>query len=767
MGKNSKDKYRQLFESTDEGFCIIKMLFDDDGHPVDYRFLAVNPAFEKLTGLEDVEGKRMRALAPDHEDHWFEIYGKVASDEEPVRFERAASELGFYYEVHALPVGEPGSHKVAVLFNDITQRKQHEFTNAWLHSIIENSEDAIVTKNLDSIITSWNASAERMFGYTEEEAVGQSITMIIPDDRLDEEDQIISKLKRGERIQHFETVRERKDGSQLNISLTISPIHNSDGEIMGASKIARDITKRKRTEKALQESEKRYRALVRASSDVVYRMNPDWSEMRELQGRDFLADTSEPDRNWVDKYIHADDRQWVGEAIGEAIRNKSMFELEHRVLQEDGSVGWTYSRAVPLLDDEGEIIEWFGMATDITARKRAEEELKALNDTLEERVEVRTRELRSYQRQLRSLASELSKAEEQERHRLATELHNNLGQMLTVIKMKVDDLQRSELADSESEKIADMSELVSDTLSYTRELMTGLKPPPLLDKEGVREVIEWVARRMEKYDLEVIVEADESPKSLSEDVRSTLYQCVRELLFNVVKYADVEKAHLILSREDEMVKVTVKDEGKGFDIKEQKPTFTEEGGFGLFNIQEQMDWLGGNFVIESEPGKGTTATVSVPVKAQVAANSHNANRESQLTNQLEEQIQQQSMIKVLIVDDHQMVRKGFGQMIENQDDMVVSAEAANGREAVQKARETAPDVILMDVNMPVMDGIEATKKISADAPGSRIIGLSLHDSEEVVQNMLSAGATAYLSKDQAFETVCETIRRETNKNSKE
>jgi PAS domain S-box-containing protein len=139
---------------------------------------------------------------------------------------------------------------------------------------------------------------------------------------------------------------------------------------------AADLIDSKRAEAALLESEQRLRALVTASSNVVYRMSPDWSEMWHLQGREFIHDTAGPSRTWVDKYIPPDDRARVMAAIHEAIRSKTAFELEHQVWQVDGSVGWTVSRAVPLLSSDGEVVEWFGMATDVTRRKQAEDALR-------------------------------------------------------------------------------------------------------------------------------------------------------------------------------------------------------------------------------------------------------------------------------------------------------------------------------------------------------------------------------------------------------
>ena len=152
--------------------------------------------------------------------------------------------------------------------------------------------------------------------------------------------------------------------------------------------------------RSLKESEERFRALVHASSYVMYRMSPDWSEMWELKGGDFISDTTKPSRTWLQQYIHPDDQRHVMEVINEAVRTKSIFELEHRVRRVDGTLGWTLSRAVPLLDASGEIVEWFGAASDVTARKRAEQELIRLNENLEQRIHDRIQELAASTEQL-------------------------------------------------------------------------------------------------------------------------------------------------------------------------------------------------------------------------------------------------------------------------------------------------------------------------------------------------------------------------------
>ncbi len=153
------------------------------------------------------------------------------------------------------------------------------------------------------------------------------------------------------------------------------PVFASDGRVQAVGGTTRDISDMKAAQSALAESEKRFRALVSASSDVVFRMNADWTEMQQLQGRNFIADTEAPDRNWLRKYIHPEDEARVRELIHTSVREKKPFKLEHRVLRSDSTPGWRFSRAIPVLDDAGEIVEWFGAATDITARKQAEQAL--------------------------------------------------------------------------------------------------------------------------------------------------------------------------------------------------------------------------------------------------------------------------------------------------------------------------------------------------------------------------------------------------------
>ncbi len=389
---------------------------------------------------------------------------------------------------------------------------------------------------------------------------------------------------------------------------------------------------------------------------------------------------------------------------------------------------------------------------DITEQKQAEMELKELNENLEER----TKTLTAYQAQLRKLADKLSIAEEEQRRYLATELHDNLGQLLTVAKMKLGSLKKKNNSEDITESLNDLDETLNDSVRYTRQLMSELKPPPGLKGAEIEDTLYWLQGKMKQHELNVVIEDGVKAKRLPKESNVILQQSIRELLYNVVKHSGVKEAHIVLNKMDGMLKIEIKDNGKGFESESEDLKPTTDGGFGLFNIKERLEIIGGKFNIKSKPGEGTTATLLAPLKvAQEATGQEATGQEATIGKKGKDQL-----IKVLLVDDHQVVREGLQRLINEQDDMAVVTEAANGEEALKSIKEVRPDVILMDINMPVMDGIEATTEIMGSNLEMCIIGLSVHASDKVEQSMRKAGARAYITKDKATETLCAIIRSE-------
>lgn len=243
---------------------------------------------------------------------------------------------------------------------------------ARLRRVLETDAVGVIFFDHSGTVVDANEVFLNMVGYSKEEVAERKLhwRILTPPEWVAASEAQMEKLGRTGRIGPYEKEYILKDGSRRWMLFA--------GRDLGDGTIAEyciDVSGRKSAEEARRAVEQQFRALVQATSDVIYRMSPDWTEMRRLRGRDFLTHTSGGDRDWLEKYIHPEDRDRVWERIQEAIRTQGIFELEHRVLRADGEIGWTLSRAIPVRDERGEIREWFGSATDITGRKRAEDAL--------------------------------------------------------------------------------------------------------------------------------------------------------------------------------------------------------------------------------------------------------------------------------------------------------------------------------------------------------------------------------------------------------
>ena len=263
------------------------------------------------------------------------------------------------------------------LQSEIDQRQKAEIEIARLAAIVQSSEDAIISKNLDGIITSWNLGAEKLFGYTAEEIIGQSINKLIPKEEQYEKYPILQQISQEEKIYHYDTKRLRKDGKLIDVSVSISPIKDQTGKVIGASRIARDITERKQAEAALRQSEERWELAVKGNNDGIWDWNLQtnevffssrWKEMLGYKDDEIENSLAE----WKSR-VHPDDLEFVITSIQNHFTNKSDFYLtEHRLLCKDGSYKWILDRGQALWDDAGNVIRMAGSHTDITERKQSE-----------------------------------------------------------------------------------------------------------------------------------------------------------------------------------------------------------------------------------------------------------------------------------------------------------------------------------------------------------------------------------------------------------
>jgi signal transduction histidine kinase len=500
-----------------------------------------------------------------------------------------------------------------------------------------------------------------------------------------------------------------------------SPVFSRDGELTHIIHQAVDITKQVKSENGRRESERRFKALTDASG-VIYRMSPDWSHMYELDGRGFLKDTSSLDEYRIDDYVPPDDQALVSKTINEAIRNKGIFELEHRVLRVDGSLGWTHSKAIPILDADGEIIEWIGSAGDITSRKVAEEQLKDANRRKDEFLAMLSHELRNPLAPI-SAAAEL--------------LHvGRLNEMRVV-----------QISDIIARQVKHMTSLVDDLLDVsrvTRGLVT-LEFDTVDIKRVVADAIEQVEPLIESRRHHIAVRLPPDAALVAGDAKR-LVQVVTNLLSNAAKYTpEGGVIDLQVQVHNEQVTISVKDNGIGmvpefldrvFDLfsQAQRTADRSQGGLGIGMalVKSLVELHHGSIVAKSEgPGYGSEFTVqlqrhSAPDVKRPLSNDGSTNTRS-------------GGLKVMVVDDNSDAAEMLAMYLETSGHEVIVEHVS--RTALERARIEHPNVFLLDIGLPDMDGNELARQLRSlpELASSCLIAVTGYGQEQDRKSTIAAG----------------------------
>jgi CheY-like chemotaxis protein/anti-sigma regulatory factor (Ser/Thr protein kinase) len=375
------------------------------------------------------------------------------------------------------------------------------------------------------------------------------------------------------------------------------------------------------------------------------------------------------------------------------------------------------------------VIRLSGFELDIDERRQTEE--------------VRTR-------QLSQLAWDLTQAEHRAREQIAKTLHDGLQQLLVIVALNLDvQLKRdTESGRAPNPLLADAKRHLDEAIAAARSLNRVLIPP-VLHRSGLPAALTWLADwTRDKYKLDVDIVADPLADSARSDLRTLIYESARELLFNAVKHAQTDRISLELALDaDDYLCITVADQGVGFDPASLDDRWkTGQVGWGLFSIRERMTLLGGRFDLDSAPGRGTRVRLVAPRGAAEAGDDAPAIVPRLAVANAPDDARRSHALRILLVDDHAAVRNAMRQMLDERHQLSVVGEASDGIDAIVQARQLRPDVILMDIMMPHMDGIEATKRIHAELPDIQILGLSMQARSDTVHAIEHAGAAGFFVK---------------------
>ncbi len=591
--------FRDVFNASPIGIAVENL----EGQP-----LFVNLAFCSMLGFseEELRSKHCVDFSPpeDAERDWALFQqlraGSIDHYQLEKRYFRRDGSLVWGSLSISLLKSRP-SPLVLAMVEDITAKKTAEEARFRHAAVVESSEDAIISKDLDGVIMSWNAGAQRIFGYTEAEAVGQPITILIPPELRDEENQILERLRAGGHIEHHETIRVTKEGRKVDVSLTISSIRDCSGKIVGFSKIAQNITERKRAEQILHETNQaleRQKGVLQAREELlrIFVKNVPAGvamldrDMRYLQVSDrFCADYSVDSsrvlgRSHYELFPDIPDR-WK-EIHRRALEGETLRADEDRWDREGGTT-WVRWEVRPWRSADGLTGGILIFAEDITRRKQMEEALS-------------------------SMSRKLIESQEQERTRIGRELHDDINQRLAMLAIGLEQLQnnplkvRSRLQELREETIA----ISSAVQALSHELHSSK-----LEYLGVVSGMEsWCKEFSERQKMQIDFRSDVSGP-LPFEIGLALFRVLQEALHNAVKHSGVKRVEVQVAERSNEVHLLVRDSGSGFDMEAVK----RGSGLGLLSMQERVRLVHGAISFESKPMGGTTIRVRVPFKSEQAA----------------------------------------------------------------------------------------------------------------------------------------------------
>ncbi|WP_273027642.1 PAS domain-containing hybrid sensor histidine kinase/response regulator [Massilia timonae] len=512
---------------------------------------------------------------------------------------------------------------------------------------------------------------------------------------------------------------------------TSTPIFGPGGELTCISHSNNDVTAQVRSEAAVRESEKRFRALTNATAEVIYRMNPDWTQLRHLEGRGFLKDTDDANGLWLEEYVPPEDQGRLHQEIARAIRDRSVFELEHRVRRADGSSGWTLSRAVPMFDTAGEVYEWIGAASDITERKAAEEKLREADRRKDEFLAMLAHELRNPLAPIGAAAELLQ-------------------------RIKLDETMIKRTSQIIGRQVGHMTALIEDLLDVSRVTrgLVQLDSEPLdvgaVLHEAVEQVMPLIQAR--RHDLALRLPP---PGTLVAGDRKRLVQVVANLLNNAAKYTPEDGRLEVASFIDaeRRLCIDVLDNGIGmapelaaraFELFAQAERSSDRSsgglGLGLALVKSLVDLHGGAVACDSAgPGRGSRFSVCLPLLERQGG-------AAVLPCDEPRSAAPPGSLRVMVVDDNVDAAVTLSMLLESGGHQV--AVEHDALRALQCAQQFSPQVCLLDIGLPGIDGLELARRLRAlpQAANALLVAVTGYGQARDRDQILGAGFDHHLVK---------------------